>query len=302
MADDERKNYRTGMICAFCCMTIWGFMPIYWNALIPISPFVVILYRIVLSWISSFTVALKTFGFEKLTAPVKQKKTLFKLLIAGILIALNWSINVFAVHSGQVIETSIGFYMDPLMICVFGIVLFKERPTKYKLIAILAAFAGVLIILINYARLPLIALSIALSFSLYAAMKKHLKMPAAISLFYESLFLVVPAVALIIYLELNGKGAFGVGQPHQLALLFLIGIITATPLFLFSVAANRISLISLGIIEYIGPSLILLLGIFLFKEPFDLTLFTAFVAIWIGLASFSFGEIKNRKKIRKEQH
>lgn len=297
MQEDERKEYSTGMASAFCCMIIWGLMPIYWNALIPISPYVVILYRITFSGISSFAVALKSYGAGGVAALARKKATIFKLFIAGVMIALNWSINVYAVHSGQVIETSIGFYLDPLMICIFGIVLFKERPTKYKLAAILSACLGVLIIMVHYARPPLIALSIALSFSLYAAMKKHLKVPAALSLFYESLFLLPPAVIAIVYLELNGKGAFGIGQPHQLVLLLLIGIITGTPLFLYSVAANRITLISLGIIEYIAPSMILLLGIFLFKEPFDTVRFAAFAAIWAGLVFFSFGEIKNHRKM-----
>ena len=293
---DERQKYRTGMVSAFCCMTIWGVMPIYWDALAPISPFVVVLYRIVLSGIASFVLALKTYGIKGIAAPLKQKKTALKMFVAGLLVALNWSINVYAVHSGQVIETSIGFYMDPLLICVFGIVFFKERPAKYKAIAIAAACLGVLVILVNHARLPLIALSIALTFSTYAAIKKHLRLPAAVSLFCESLFLIPPATISIIYFELNGNGAFSTGQPHQLVLLFLIGIITATPLFLFAIAANRISLVSLGIIEYIGPSLILLLGIFLFKEPFDMVWCGAFAAIWVGLVIFTFGEIKNYGK------
>ena len=294
--NDEKKNYRTGMISAFCCMAIWGFMPVYWNSLVPIDRFVIILYRIVLSAAVSFFVALKAYGWNEVMAPLKQRTKVFKLIIAGILIVLNWTVNIYGVHTGRVIETSIGFYMDPLMICVFGIVLFKERPTKYKIAAMLCAFLGVLIILVRFGRLPWIALSIAMTFSLYAALKKHLKMKAAVSIFYETLFLIPPALIAIVYLELNGKGAFGAAQPYQLALLFLIGVITGFPLFLFSVAANRISMISLGIIEYIAPTMILLLGIFLFKEPFDPARFAAFAAIWAGLAVFTFGEIKNHAK------
>jgi chloramphenicol-sensitive protein RarD len=296
LPEDEKKRYQVGMICAVGCMVIWGFMPIYWKALFPINSYVIILYRIALVGITSFFVALKAYGIEGIKAPLKQKKTILKLFLTGLVITLNWNVYIYAVSTNQVIETCIGYYIDPLVVCIFGMVIFKERPNKYKLISIIAACIGVAIVLIHFMRLPLIALTLALSFAVYTAIKKHLRLQAAISIMYETIFLVPIAISAIVYLEMNGKGAVGVAEPYQLVLLSLAGILTATPLMMFTVGANRISLISLGIIEYIGPSITLLIGIFLFKEAFDFVQFMAFVVIWIGLVFFTYGEIKENRK------
>ena len=293
---DERKSYRTGMISVICCMVIWGFMPIYWKSLIPISSYVIILYRIFLSWVTCFVGALKAYGIKELAAPLKDKKKLATMILAGLVITVNWNTYIYAINSGQAIETCIGYYIDPLVVCVFGILFFKERPTKYKFISIIFACIGVFIVLIYFMRVPIIALSLALSFATYTAMKKHLKMPALISLFYELLCLAPIALVILISTEIRGVGAFSAAQPHQLLLLALIGVFTSAPLALFAVGTNRISMISIGIIEYIGPSITLLIGIFLFREPFDLVQFIAFAVIWVGLIFFTYGEIKENRK------
>jgi len=290
LTDEEIRKYRTGMICAVGSMTIWGFMPIYWRALIPMSSYVIILYRIALAGIASFAAALKAYGPGGLAAPLKQKGIVPKLFLTGLVITLNWNIYIYAVNSGQVIETCIGYYIDPLVVCAFGMIFFKERPSKHKLIAMILGCAGVLIVLLHFMRLPLIAIAIAITFASYTAIKKHLNVPAAISLFYETVFIGIAATALIIYLELNGKGAFAVGERHQIILLFFAGVLTAIPLIMFGVAANRVSMITIGIADYISPSITLLLGVFMFKEPFDMVQFGAFAVIWVGLVFFTFGE------------
>ena len=298
---NERKNYRNGMISVICAMTLWGVLPIYWKALIPISSNVLIIYRLFLSWLASFIGALKVYGVEGLSGPLKDKKRIMIMILAGIVITANWSIYIYAVNSGQVIETCIGYYIDPLVICVFGIVFFKERPSRYKLISISFACAGVLIVLIHFMRIPIIAIMLALTFATYTAIKKHLHMPPLVSLFYEMLCLAPVALALIIYAEVKGIGAFAVAQPHQLVILMFAGVLTAVPLALYAVGTNRISMVSLGIIDYISPSINLVIGIFIFREPFDIVQFVAFVVIWTGLIFFTFGEIKEHGKMREAE-
>lgn len=292
---DDRKSQRIGMICAFSCMVYWGFMPIYWKTLIPINSYVIILYRIFLVGVTCFAGALIAYGWTGIKEALGDKKKVLKLFLAGLVITINWSVYIYAVNSGQVIETCIGYYIEPLVICLFGIVLFKERPNKYKMISIIFASIGVLIILIHFSRLPFIALMLAISFSTYAAIKKHIKMPALLSLLCETIFIAPVAFIIVIYLEANGNGAIAAGQPYQLALLALAGILTAIPLALFAAAANRISMISIGIAEYVSPSITLLIGIFLFKEPFDQIQLIAFAVIWIGLVFFTYGEIRGSR-------
>ncbi|MEG0829212.1 MAG: EamA family transporter RarD [Anaerovoracaceae bacterium] len=291
----EKKQYKVGMICALLCSIIWGVLPIYWQALRPIDSFVIIFYRIFLVGLVCFLVAWKLYGIKGIKAPLKEKGAMLKFFLAGLLITANWSIYIWAVNADHVIQTCIGYYIEPLMVCAFGIILFKEKLSKYKLIAFVAACIGVVVILVHFMEIPFIALSLGITFAIYAAIKKSVHVPAILSLLYETMLLSPVALAVIIYLEVTGKGAIGVGQPYQYMLLLLVGISTAIPLGLFAVAASKISLVSLGIMEYISPTISLVIGIFLLGEAFDLVQFIAFAIIWVGLIFFTFGEYRENK-------
>lgn len=235
---------------------------------------------------------------ERIKAPLSVKGAKGKYFLAGVMITLCWSIYIWAVNADMVIQTCIGYYIEPLMVSLFGVFIFKEKLTKYKTVALFMALMGVLVILIYFHRVPLVALSLALTFSIYAAMKKSFHIEPLLSLLYETMFLVPIAVAVIIYLEWTGQGALGVGTPAQYGLLLCSGLFTAIPLGLFAVAANKITLVSLGLMEYIAPTITLFIGIYLFKEPFDLVQFLAFVLIWIGLGIFTYGELRGYQKNR----
>ena len=297
---ESRKQYKIGITAALICAVLWGVLPIYWQALRPIDSSVIIFYRIMLVGVVCFIAALKLYGIKAIKAPLKKKWAKLKFFTAGLVITANWSIYIWAVNADFVIQTCIGYYIEPLMVCIFGIIIFKESLTKFKLTAFCFACAGVLLILLYFREIPLIALSLAVTFAVYAAMKKTFNIEAMLSLFYETMFLVPFAAAVIVYLEVNGKGAIVAAEPYQYALLFLSGILTAIPLGTFAVAANRVPLVTLGLIEYISPSITLIIGIFLFKEPFDLVQFIAFVIIWIGLAIFTAGEIREANEIKRQ--
>lgn len=296
MGELEIKERKSGAMAALWAGVIWGFLPIYWQMLIPIESSVIIFYRIVLVGAVCFIFSLFKYGWKRIYTPFKEdKKLILRYIIAGMIITTNWSIYIWAVNADQVIQTSVGYFIEPLMVCVFGIVFFKERFTAFKGIAFGLACLGVVVLIVHFGEAPFVALSIAVTFATYAAIKKHLNVEAVLSLTYETVFLVLPALCVIIYLEMKGAGAIGVGDGYQYQLLFLCGIFTAIPLGLFSMAANKVPLITLGILEYISPSIALVLGIFYFDEPFDVVQFFAFVLVWIGLVFFTIGEVKEVK-------
>lgn len=211
---------------------------------------------------------------------------------AGMLITVNMGLYVWAVNAGHVIQAGLGYYMQPLVVSLCGIMIFREKLTKGKMTALLLTIAGLLIYLLYLGEIPVLAVGMALVFGLYAAMKKGSKLPAALSLFYEMMYIMPVFLLVIIYLEITGQGAIGMGETYQYGLLLMSGLVTAAPLMLFSQAAGKIPMITLGLIEYINPSIQLLLGIFVFREPFDRVQFAALAVIWIGLAIFLIEERK----------
>lgn len=290
-----KKNYTQGLVAALSCMIIWGLLPLYWKSLIPINSFVIIFYRIFTVGIVCFFASLKLYGFQRMTAPLKNKKHLGLYILAGIIVTANWSLYIQAVNAGFVIQTGIGYYIEPLVVSLFGIVFFGEKSTIFRTTAFALALLGVIIMIIHFRQIPTIALGLAFSFGIYAALKKSFHLEPLLSLLYETMFLTPIAFAVILYLELNGKGALGHCQPYQYILLLASGFMTAIPLGLFAIAANNLPLMTVGITVYISPTIALLLGIFVFKEAFDFVHFISVCVIWVGLIMFTIGEIRNAK-------
>lgn len=287
------------MIAALACSILWGVLPIYWQALRPIESSVIIFYRILLVGVVCFVASFFIYGWKRIKAPLLQKGAVGKYFLAGVMITLCWSIYIWAVNANLVIQTCIGYYIEPLMVSMFGVFFFKEKLTKYKIVALGMAFLGVLVVLVYFHEIPLIALSLALTFSIYAAMKKSFQIEPILSLLYETMFLVPIALGVIIYLECTGQGALGVGTPVQYGLLLCSGLFTAIPLGLFAMAVNKVNLVTMGLIEYVAPSITLFIGIYIFKEAFDFVQFLAFVLIWIGLVIFTYGELHGYHKNRE---
>lgn len=292
----NKKSYRVGLSCAIGCGFIWGFLPIYWNALKPIPSSVIIFYRILLMAVVCFTACAFKYGGKNVFKPMfESRKKTAVYICAGIVVTINWSIYIWAVNAGYVIQSSMGYFLEPLVVCVFGIIFYKERVNVWKKISLILAVLGLLIMIIGYRQLPVVAIGLGLSFAIYSAIKKSVFLSPIQSLLYETICLAPIALLVILYLETHGIGALSVGSTGKYLLLMLAGVATAVPLGLFSFAANKLPLITTGLTEYISPSISLLLGIFLFKEPFDVIQFTAFVVIWIGLIFFTYGEIRDNK-------
>lgn len=293
----SKRDVEIGMICAVLCALIWGVLPIYWKSLYPIDPLLIMFYRLVLACILVFIVDLFVYKWKGIIEPLKKKGAIPMFLLAGLVISTNWGLYIYMVNAGWIIQTSIGYYIEPLVVCVFGVVFFREKMERHQKIAFLLACAGVGVMLFSFGQIPIAALTLAVTFAVYASIKKRLQAPALLALFYETVFLVPVVVPLIVYKEITGVGVFSIGDPSKIGLLLLSGLFTAIPLSLFAMAANRISLVALGITEYLSPSMALVLGIFLYKEPFDIFQFIGFVIIWIGLAIFTAGGIRYARSL-----
>ena len=292
----DRKAYRSGLIASIGCMALWGILPIYWKALVPISSWTIIIYRILLVDVVAVLLARTRFSWKEIFGPLREDpRMLLKFVAAGAVVTVNWSAYIWAINAGFVIQASIGYYIEPLMVCVFGIILFHERLTLYNTAAMGLAALAVVILLIHFHQIPGIALGIAATFAVYSAIKKTVTVPPLISLVYETICFAPPALAVIIFLETTGRGALSQGAPWQYALMMFCGLVTVVPLSLFASAAQKIPMFMLGLTEYISPTLSLILGVFLYREPFDGVQFLAIAIIWIGLVFFSAGEFRESR-------
>lgn len=288
---DSKKEYKEGIISVLGCNIWWGIMPIYWQWLKPIDSWVIIFYRIFLVAVVCAIAAWKVHTKDEILEVLRNRKLVLRIIAAGIMITINWSIYIWAVNSDHIIQTSIGYYIEPLVVCLFGVFLFREKLNKYKIIALVMGFIGVVAVVAYFKEMPTIALGVAVSFSIYTAMKKGLKLPPIMSLLFETVFLAPFALIVIIYIESKGIGGMAAGGFKYFLLMFC-GLFTAFPLVLFANAANKISMFVLGLSEYISPTIALLLSIFYFKEDFAPVQLIAFVIIWIGLVFFTVGEYK----------
>lgn len=294
--DNKNSDYRNGIICVLACQLIWGFLPVYWQALVPIPSWIIILYRMTTMFIYSYIAARMRYTKEEIWGPLKEKGAVKRYLIAGALLTANWSIYIWAMTTGHMIQSSIGYYIEPIVICLFGVVIFKEKFTKYNATAMALATIALIVMLIHYRQLPGVALGLAFTWATYSAIKKSSKNPPVIELVYETMFYAVFAVIGILVIETRGIGALNLGVPGKYALMFLSGLVTLIPIALFGSAAKKVSLFIIGLTQYISPSITLLLGIFAYKEPIDRVQLISFAVIWIGLIFFTYGEYKNNKE------
>lgn len=301
LAEDKAyRDYKIGLICVIGCQLFWGVCPIYWQALDPIPSRIIILYRIVTMFVYSYIAARTRFSRSEIWGPLKDRDVRRKYFTAGLILTINWSIYIWAMTSERVIQASIGYFIEPLVICAVGIVVFDEKLTKYNLTAMLFAFAAIVLIIVHYRQIPGVALGLAATWAAYSAIKKTSELPVLLTMVYETVVYAAISLTAIIFIETRGIGALALGVPGKYALMFLSGLITLIPIGLFSVSAKKVPLLVIGLVQYISPTMSLLLGIFMFKEPTDKVQIIAFIIIWTGLAIFTYGEIKNHRKSARE--
>lgn len=294
---NNKNDYKAGLTSALVCGVLWGIFPIYWNALKPIDSFVIILYRIGLMSLLCLAICWYRYGLKQAFRPMfESTRSFFLYFTAGIIITINWSIYILAINGGYVIQTSMGYFLEPLIVCLFGIVFYHEKVNRFKKIAMGFAIFGLLVMIIGYQQFPIVASGLGFSFAVYAAVKKRITIDPLQSLLLETIFIMPITLSLIFYLELHGMGAIATGGHSRFILILFSGLVTGFPLALFSFAASHLPLVTLGLTDYVSPSLSLIVGIFILKEKFDVIQFIAFMFIWIGLIFFTYGEVKEQRQ------
>ena len=292
----NNSDYRTGVICVLACQIFWGFCPVYWQALVPIPSWIIILYRMTTMFVFSYIAARMKHTKEEIWGPLKERGTAGRYMLNGLILTVNWSTYIWAMTTGHMVQAAIGYYIEPIVICLFGVVFFREKFTKYNATAMVLAAVSLIVMLVHYGQLPGVALGLALTWATYSALKKKTGKPPLVELVYETMFFAVIAVIAIFVIETRGIGGLSMGVPGRYALMYLSGLITLIPIALFGSAAKKVSLFMIGLAQYISPTITLLLGIFAYKEPIDRMQLITFAIIWIGLIFFTYGEYKNNKE------
>ncbi len=272
--------------------SLWGVLPLYWKLLDTIPALEILAHRILWSFVFTSIFLLITRGWPVLKAALADRRKLAHLILCGFLVSLNWFVYIYAINSNHVIEASMGYYINPLVVVLLGMIVFKERLNFWQIIALILAGLGVLNITVQYGRVPWIALFLAASFSLYGLMKKIIKVDATTGLVLETFGVTPIALAYIISLEVHGMGALGTTTPVTAAILAGTGIITAIPLLLYArgVQTNQFSM--MGFLQFITSTINLILGIYVFKEYFSTSHIISFCFIWVALIIFSLANMR----------
>lgn len=282
----KKNTINTGILYALLAYLLWGFLPIYWKTLNEVSSGTVLAHRVIWSFIFlSLLIILtnQTKPFIKSAYLVfKSKKTMLILFTASIVISLNWLTFIWAVQNDFVIQTSLGYYINPLISVVMGIIFLKERLSLAQTLAVGLAAISVLYLTFNYGVFPWVSLILAFSFATYGLLKKFITINSIYSLTIETLF--VTPLALIFLLFFNQSSTNFTELPTLIIMLLIgAGIATAVPLILFGRAVQELSLSFIGILQYLAPTIMLLLGIFLYDETFSTAHLISFILIWIAL-------------------
>jgi chloramphenicol-sensitive protein RarD len=274
-----------GFIYAVTAYLLWGLLPIYWKALLALPALEIMGHRIL--WSLVFVSLILTVRQQWGWVQQINRRTLLTFVTVSLLISVNWFTYIWAVNAGNVVETSLGYFINPLVNVLLGGIFLGERLRRLQLGAVTLAAAGVLYLTISYGSLPWIALTLAFTFGFYGLLKKTAAINSLEGLTLELALLLPVAIAYILYIGAIGAAAFpAVGWTTQ-ALMIGSGVITAIPLLAFAAAARRIRLTTLGLFQYLAPSIQLCLGIFLYHEPFSPQRLIGFSLIWLALALYS---------------
>jgi chloramphenicol-sensitive protein RarD len=287
---------RAGLVAGVLAYGFWGFITLYWPLLEPAAPVEILAHRIVWSLVVVGALLALARRVGALRALDRRRTAL--LTLAALLIALNWGTFIYAVTNEQVIETSLGYFINPLVTVALGVVVFGERLRRAQWAAFALAALAVAILTVDHGSPPWIALTLAATFALYGLVKKRAGVDAVESLAVESAVLVVPAIAYLVVLGATGAGTFTSEGPGHVALLAGAGLATALPLLAFGAAAVRIPLSTLGLLQYLAPSLQFLLGVLVFAEPMPPVRLAGFALVWAALALFSADGLRHARAMR----
>jgi chloramphenicol-sensitive protein RarD len=278
---------KKGLLFALGAYSIWGLFPIYWKTIQHVPALQLIGHRIVWSFLLLMLILSVGGNIKGLAAKMTDLKILRIYALAALLIGVNWLLYVWAVNAGFIVETSLGYFINPLISVVLGMIFFRERLRPLQWIPVALAGIGVAYLTISYGRLPWIALVLAFSFGFYGLVKKMAPLSSANGLTLETGILFVPALGYLLFAEWTGAGAFTHTGPGADLLMVGAGLVTTIPLLMFAGAAHRIPLTTVGLMQYLAPTLQFLIGVFIYHEPFSSQQLIGFGIVWIGLLVFA---------------
>jgi chloramphenicol-sensitive protein RarD len=285
-----------GVLSGVGAYLIWGFFPIYLKALQVVPALQIMLHRVVWAFVFVLLLILIRRRWAGIRVSLRNPRVIMTYTLTAFLLAVNWLVYIYGINSGQVVETSLGYFINPLLSVALGVVFLRERLRPMQWLPVGLASLGVLYLTLQYGALPWIALALAFSFGMYGLIKKIAPLGAMDSLFVETGIIFLPALLFLLFSNNQGAGVFG-HQGWQISILLAFsGVVTALPLLLFGRAARSIPLSLLGILQYIAPTVQFLLGIYLYQEAFTAARLVGFAIIWIALLIFSIEGYFNYRK------
>jgi chloramphenicol-sensitive protein RarD len=297
----ETDDSRRGVWFGLGAYGIWGAFPLYFTLLHRSTPFEIVLHRVLWSLVVCLVAVAVVNRWADLRSALTSPRTVTLLTVAAVVLALNWGIYIFAVNSGQVVEASLGYFVNPLVTVLLGVLVLREklRPAQWGAVAVGAL--AVTVLTVDYGRLPWIALSLALSFGTYGRIKNLVgaSLPALVSLTAETAVLAPVAAVALVVVEVGDHGHFGVNAPWQGLLLASVGVATVIPLVMFAAAARRVPLSMMGLLQYLTPVLQLLVGVTLLGEHMPTSRWIGFGLVWVALAVLTVDSLRcSRRRSR----
>jgi chloramphenicol-sensitive protein RarD len=290
------QKERVGILYTAFSYFLWGILPIYWKWVQHVSADEILANRVFWSFWFMVVVLIATKKWKEFTVLFKnllqRKKQLAALIVASLLISVNWFVYIWAVNTNQMVEASLGYYINPLVSVLLGVIILRETLSKAQILSFCLATVGVLILTISYGQIPWIAFILAFSFGLYGLAKKLIKVDSAIGLTLETLTIAPIALLYMLFLMFNGNSSLFVVSFNTDLLLIGAGAVTAIPLLYFAKGVGAIPLYMVGFLQYIAPTLTLILGVLVYDETFTPTHLVAFSFIWFALALFSLSRVR----------
>jgi chloramphenicol-sensitive protein RarD len=287
---------RRGVLYAAAAYLLWGLFPLYWPLLEPSTSFEVLAHRILWSLVVVAVLLAVTRRTALLREVVRDRRRLARIAVAAVVLSVNWITYIYGVTSDQVVETSLGYFINPIVTVLLGVVVLGERLRPAQWTALGAAFVAVLVLTVENGSPPWIALVLAFSFGAYGLLKKQAGTGAVEGLAIETAVLFPVAAAYVAFLGVSGAGTFGSEGAGHAGLLAVSGLVTAVPLLLFGGAASRVPLSTLGVLQYLAPTMQFALGVTFFDEPLPLVRLIGFVLVWLALVLFTTDLVRHHRR------
>jgi chloramphenicol-sensitive protein RarD len=278
----QARRSRQGLVYAVLAYGLWGLVPLYFKWVAAVAPEEIVAQRIVWAFVVLAIVVTLVGRWRDVLPALRSRPTMLALSASTLLLAFNWFVYIYSVSTNQVVEASLGYFLNPLVNVLLGVVILHERLRRWQTAGIALAAVGVAIL-----GVPWIAVSLAVSFAFYGLLRKQVAADGLLGLFIETLLLAPFALAYILYLQAVGASAFTAADPALCAKLAASGVVTCVPLLLFAAAARRLRFATVGVLQYLSPTIQFLIAVFLFDEPLSTTKLVALVFIWAAVGIYA---------------